>query len=90
MRYQAVSYQQQPKGVKCSMPHFIDMPHGISFDLEELLHYQVKLGESYDPDIDYGVSRELSYKPVVLGRVDICGIMVICQPSPYLIRNGQT
>ena len=25
-----------------------------------------------------------------LGRVDICGIMVICQPSPYLIRNGQT
>ena len=51
------------------MPHFIDMPHGISFDLEELLHYQVKLGESYDPDIDYGVSRELSYKPVVLTLV---------------------
>ena len=27
---------------------------------------------------------------ILLGRVDICGIMVICQPSPYLIRNGQT
>ena len=24
-----------------------------------------------------------------LGRVDICVIMVICQPSPYLIGNGQ-
>ena len=24
-----------------------------------------------------------------LGRVDICGIMVICPHSPYLIHNGQ-
>ena len=24
-----------------------------------------------------------------LGRVDICGIMGICQPLPYLILNGQ-
>ena len=27
---------------------------------------------------------------LLLGHVDICVIMVICQPSPYLIRNGQT
>ena len=26
---------------------------------------------------------------LVLGRVDICGIIVICAHSPYLIRNGQ-
>ena len=24
-----------------------------------------------------------------VGRVDICVIMVICQPSPYPIVNGQ-
>ena len=29
------------------------------------------------------------YANLLLGRVDICGIMVICQPSLYLIHNGQ-
>ena len=27
--------------------------------------------------------------PDLLGRVDICGIIVICPHSPYLIHNGQ-
>ena len=31
----------------------------------------------------------LTIQTRLLGRVDICVIIVICQPSPYLIGNGQ-
>ena len=35
-------------------------------------------------------TQEISPRPfLVLGRVDICGIIVICPHSPYLIHNGQ-
>ena len=42
----------------------------------------MKVERNWDP-LEENLTSEL-------GRVDICGIMVICQPSPYLIRNGQT
>ena len=34
-----------------------------------------------EKDVDHCIHK--------LGRVDICVIMVICQPSPYPIVNGQ-
>ena len=29
------------------MPKFVDMPHGFSFDIEELLYYRVSYGDTW-------------------------------------------
>lgn len=29
------------------MPKFVEMPHGIAFDIEQLLHYQVTYGDNW-------------------------------------------
>ena len=34
------------------MANFIEMPHGIAFDVEQVLWYQLRRGDSYDPDKD--------------------------------------
>ena len=44
-KYQLIYFKQNTETPKC--PTFVDMPHGFSFDIEELLYYRVSYGDTW-------------------------------------------
>ena len=44
------------------MAKFIELPHGYGVDADEILYYQVLMGDTYSANVDYNKG----YKPVKL------------------------